>query len=320
LFFSSIEPIYKALDNCLVELTPHFVSFPETEISRKLEDEIKFTGLYNLGFIGLKRHEKVFRILDWWANNLSDKGFSNPDKAQYTDQKWMDFMTIYFDTVELCINRNIGLNVAPWNFFERKVSKTGSTFYVENRNQATDKTPIIFVHFSGINYEKLMNEQIAKEKTITHVIEYDDVDILMQEYAACLQYQKQTIDYYWGMTYSYGKFSNGIAIDTFQRRIYDSYCNEFPDKQDNPFDENSHFFKLLKRKKMLGSIVVQSQQVQSDDKTWKTNRTETIKRIFKLIYLILGYRKYTLFLSFIKRFVRIDNQLFLLGNISFFGK
>lgn len=314
LFFSSIKPIYDILDSCLIELTPHFVTFPETDVSKILEDEIKFTGLYNLGFLGLRRHEKVLKILDWWKHNLSDKGFSDTDKAQYTDQKWMDFMTLYFDGNEICINRNIGLNVAPWNFFERKVIKSDTTFFVEYRNQSANKIPIVFVHFSGINYKKLMDERIAEEKTITHKIDYDDVHLLMNEYAQALSSQKEEIEKYWRMEYSYNKYSNGLSIDKHQRRLYNAFYNKHQNKKDNPFDVNSFFYGLLESKRMtINEQNIQTKQGYSENqKSWKSRKMKHLEKIFRCVYMILGYKKYMLFLGFIKRFARVDNQTFLL--------
>ena len=313
LFFSSIKPVYEALDNAVIELTPHFVTFPQTDISRKLEDELRLAGLYNLGFLGLKRNEKVLKMLDWWKNNLSDKGFSNIDKVQFTDQKWMDFMTLWFDKDELCINKNIGMNVAPWNYFERKIIKDGDSFHIAYRSCAENFVPLIFAHYSGFNYRKLLSAGIIEEKHTAHAVDFDDVKLIMNEYADVLRKKNSEINKYFDMQYSYGIFYDGTKIDLFHRRLYDSYYKNLNKKIENPFDTESSFFLLLVKNRLFDNEKKQNLTKELESNVvLQTKKISQIRSLFCLALKILGYRRYTLFLRFIKKICQTDYQLFLL--------
>jgi hypothetical protein len=54
--------------------------------------------------------------------------FSKYDGEYFTDQKWMDFLPFL-----LSISLDLGLNVAPWNFYEREIVNKDNRFFVKNR-------------------------------------------------------------------------------------------------------------------------------------------------------------------------------------------
>lgn len=58
LFFNNIEAIYKLLDNNLIILTPHITQITEISCSDSPENTWLRSGIFNLGFCGLKNQVK----------------------------------------------------------------------------------------------------------------------------------------------------------------------------------------------------------------------------------------------------------------------
>lgn len=121
LFYSSIGDIFDRLDSHLILMTPHVTQLSEESCSDSPENIWFQCGIYNLGFLAIKRSSKVVQMLKWWNNRLINYCFNDPIKFTFTDQKWMDFIPSFFNSNELWILEDLGFNVAPWNFFERKI-------------------------------------------------------------------------------------------------------------------------------------------------------------------------------------------------------
>lgn len=314
-FYDSTDCIFKILKKYLICLTPHFVTFPENEQSKKFEDEIRSAGLYNLGFLGLQKHSKTTKMLEWWGHNLIDKGFDDPRKFQFTDQKWMDFTSIFFDTSELYITKNLGWNVAPWNYFERKVFIKNNEIMIQNRN-GVESDKLLFVHYSGYDYKKLLNhEKIQKNKG--HEQDYDDVQIILDKYEKALLQDKEEFLSYLNVNYTYGLYSNGTNIEKAHRTLFKSLLiNNFSKMLDNPFDSEGIFYKTLKHNKLIShnSNINYKINIQKEDKTYVINKLRKINKLMRIIYKLLGYDKYLILLRFLRRYSAIENQIFLLDN------
>lgn len=104
-------------------------------------------GMYNLGFIGLKRGAESFRLIQWWKERL--KVHCRIDKCYgiFVDQKWIDLAPLFFDRIKAV--KHPGWNMAWWNFSERKLLQTSEGYAV---NQP--ETPLVFFHFSGFKPER----------------------------------------------------------------------------------------------------------------------------------------------------------------------
>lgn len=144
--FSSLEPLHTSLvaGGSLI-LTPHQLE-PETEWQSIVDNEIGSlqTGIYNFGFLGLNsNHSQGIRFLNYWKERL--KYFSTDDAllGLFTDQKWGNFATIFFQDVVIC--NHPGANVASWNLSQRIFSVDQAGNFLVN------KQPLIFYHFSKAN-------------------------------------------------------------------------------------------------------------------------------------------------------------------------
>jgi hypothetical protein len=99
-------------------------------------------GMYNLGFIGLKRGIESFRLIVWWKERLKDHCRIDKCNGIFVDQKWMDLAPLFFDKIKIA--KHPGLNMAWWNLSERKLLKTESGYAVNDPD-----IPLVFFHFSG---------------------------------------------------------------------------------------------------------------------------------------------------------------------------
>lgn len=133
-------------------------------------------GMYNLGFIGMRRGKESFRLIQWWKERL--KEHCRIDKCQgiFVDQKWMDLAPIFFE--KIIPVKNPGWNMAWWNFSERKLLAIKKGYFV---NEIT--YPLIFFHFSGFKpglkkiTERIFSEIInpESEQILTGLFEaYED--------------------------------------------------------------------------------------------------------------------------------------------------
>ena len=139
--FNRLTEVEVGLDNANILLTPHI--FSPIVFDGKSPQESLFLnyGIYNLGFIAIKQSQESENFLKWWQTWTYNKGYNEPGHGIFVDQLPINYATIFFKGVELINSR--GYNMAPWNLHERKLSKVGSDFIV---NQ---KEPLVFYHFSS---------------------------------------------------------------------------------------------------------------------------------------------------------------------------
>ncbi len=130
-------------------ITPHCVS-PEYRNDNHFFDlSLIKEGLYNAGFFAFNTsNPESKQILKWWMHKLETECFVNTKKGQYVDQTWLNFLPIYFN--EVFVLKNWGYNVAIWNLCERTISQDDKAYYINN----DPKTPLVFFHFSGYNFER----------------------------------------------------------------------------------------------------------------------------------------------------------------------
>lgn len=115
-------------------------------------------GMYNLGFIGLKRGAESFRLIQWWKERLKEHCRIDKCYGIFVDQKWMDLAPLFFDRIKSV--KHPGWNMAWWNFSERKLLQTPEGYVV---NQP--ETPLVFFHFSGFKPEKShLTERVLTEE------------------------------------------------------------------------------------------------------------------------------------------------------------
>ncbi|MGE6551253.1 glycosyl transferase [Bacillus mycoides] len=104
----------------------------------------KMYGKYQAGLIGFKNDLYGLKSVRWWKDKCLDWCSAEPEDGKFGDQKYLDFIPIYFPKVK--VSNNLGINAAPWNCIynnDYKIDKTKNDIYIE-----TDK--LIVYHFACI--------------------------------------------------------------------------------------------------------------------------------------------------------------------------
>jgi len=323
--FSSFNSVFSELDRFKIILTPHIITFNANYKGDRSEKGILSTGVFNLGFLALRKSEEVDKMLSWWGVRLKMQCYIDVLDSYFTDQRWMDFLPCFFDASTLSVSHHLGLNVAPWNFFEREIYNNNGSWYVRIRreininedfykNHKTDHIPLIFVHFSGYDYKNLILGKVV-QNNIPDLAEYIDIDNICILYSEFLQAEKETFNSYIKFPYTYNSYSNGIQITHFQRRIFRSLADEgefFP----SPFSINSgSFYAQLSKKKIL--IKSTQNNVDGLNKLNMPNSNSKLKKInwlMRIIFKLIGIKNYSLLIRLLRPYSRIENQIHLLNS------
>ncbi|WP_266366589.1 glycosyltransferase family protein [Tellurirhabdus rosea] len=151
-------------------LTPHTCS-PINDWLAPNELNHLNTGIFNLGFIGLRRSEETLRFVDWWKKRLAYECRIDLCNGLFVDQHWVNFAPVYFDRVQ--VERHPGYNVAYWNLHERTISRDGDRWLV-------NESELQFFHFSG--YSPYKPEEISKYQNRFTFNDRPDIVALFQDY------------------------------------------------------------------------------------------------------------------------------------------
>lgn len=308
-FFGSPDTIFTLLEDSHIVLTPHLLRL-QTELKQDYPDHLfLLNGTFNLGFLGLKSGIPARRLLDWWHARLIDQCYFDFDKGMATDQKWISLIPSFFSPRELHISLHKGMNVAPWNFDERELRSGPDGWLVMERGTEGAAEPLVFAHFSGINYGALMRGEadyvsLSKGK--------NDCASLIKEYAD--EITRSDFGKYAGLAYSYGQFNDGFVIISLQRRIFRRLTDEglsFP----KPFSTGSgSFYEKLKKAGLIDASVISADKVTNRNIKGFDSKLKYVHLFFKVLQRLLGVRRYSMMIRFLRRFFREENQAFLLDS------
>lgn len=170
--YNKFESLEAGLFENQIILTPHIT---EPINDNKLPDEKDFlnTGIYNLGFIGLKRGEESFKLIKWWKERLKDYCYVDFKNGLFVDQIWMNLAPIFYKKVFILFD--LGYNMAYWNLHERSFVKQADGKYLVN-----NLFPLVFYHFSGYDLSKVY--EISKYQTRTSFTKRPELVDLFNEY------------------------------------------------------------------------------------------------------------------------------------------
>jgi hypothetical protein len=252
----SLNQISNHLDDISIMISPHLISInPPQSIDIKavikLESYLlRNGGIYNGGFLALRKTEESKVFIEWFKKHLRMYGFDNRP-MQSGDQFWLTCVPLYFR--EAYILRDPGANLAYWNLYERTITRDSSgKILVNNR-------PLLFFHFAGFDIKepkKLTRYRIPQGlKIIPGAIEE-----LASEYRRLLigNGYEETKNY----PYAFEKFKNGITITPLIRRAYfemlfhDKAFKGSPFEQYEYFRSRLHFQKLKNNLRTFGKYMI----------------------------------------------------------------
>lgn len=312
--FSSLDEILSALDKFLIILTPQIAGIHIKYNGEHPEWAMNCNGIFNLGFGGYRNSPKVISILKWWDKRLETECFSDRTVGNFTDQKWMDWIPGFLNANEFSSMSSLGMNMAPWNFFERKILSDKGTLFVTYRDKdqiVQRKDKLVFIHFAGYDYSALKRGEI-KRKRIEGLKEYEDLYMAVSLYRNAIVENSQTFDMFIQQPYSYATYDNGDLIEPFHRRLFHGLLMEGQENI-NPFLTcKGSFYKEIKDKKIYDRTHSTMNLSRSNVGDVSSKR-RLIGIIFSTIKKIGGYKRYVPFTKAMIDYCRPEFHTFLLN-------
>ena len=309
--FSSINTILQRLEDYDMVLTPQIVGIHIDYTGEHPEWAMNVNGIFNLGFCGMRKSLITDKIILWWQKRLKTECFADRSIGNFTDQKWMDWMPGLLGNEHLYISHDLGMNMAPWNYFERELFKKNDTLYVRFRtnDNPQHESRLVFIHFAGYDYNKMKQGFIVR-KRIENLQEYKDLHLATEIYCKAIANNKDIFDEFITLPYTYSSYDNGIPISTFHRRLYHGYSEKYGPVR-NPFSTNKEsFYSMIKKKGMIINDNI--------DKISKLNlsnmnrKRKMIGMLFCVLYKFMGYKRYVLFVKSLYNYCRPEWHLFLI--------
>jgi hypothetical protein len=258
MIFSPLDVIFEQLETTSILLTPHNSITP---IGDKYiaSCEISFLkcGLYNAGFLGLKRTDTAKEFILWFKNRLKNFAFDDSSNQEsmhrglFVDQLWLNLVPLYFKEVKYCLEP--GANLGYWNLFDRTLTKDSSG------NIRVNEQPILFIHFSGwdINNPNAVSKysSIYDEKIPNFWVEISNLykdNLLENGYSICSSFP-----------YAFKYFDGGKSILLKMRRQYYNYIMQGKSLPYSPFSTEYYsrlrltflYIDLSKKIPFLGFVV-----------------------------------------------------------------
>lgn len=309
LVFDKLDSIFDSLKKYSIIVTPHITTIEEKYTGSLHENGLLFTGMFNLGFLALKCNDVTNRMLNWWDKRLEDRCFINRMENYFTDQKWMDFLPSFFPS-DLLISHDLGLNFAPWNFYERKVVSRDGKFHVVNRLEGDvgDSFSLKFVHFSGFNYKGLLSNEVS-QGNISNLEIYSDIVEIINDYSKYLKSSRFTE--FVNLTYSYNTFSNGTPISKIYRKLY-RRLTEDGKLFIEPFNSNEAFYKALKNSKLLSEGMSATDKKGVGNMNGVNKKLIKVNKFFSFIFRLLGAERFFMLVRLLRLYSKVENHAYLI--------
>jgi hypothetical protein len=158
--FQPLDKLTADLKQYSLVVTPHTCS-PTPDWERPNEQHHLNTGIFNLGFIGLRNDATARQFVDWWKDRLVYECRIDLCAGMFVDQQWVNFAPVYHDNV--LIDHHKGYNMAYWNLHERYASQTNNGQWQISSPVEEQPQLLQFFHYSGYNPDK--PDEISKYQT-----------------------------------------------------------------------------------------------------------------------------------------------------------
>lgn len=138
--FDKLTHLENTLEKYNIVVTPH-ITTPYNDDKWQNEEDVVNTGVFNFGFVAIRRSESAEKMINWWCAKLYQECVIDLCNGLFVDQHWAEFFPVFFDKV--LIDKHLGNNVAYWNLHERVCS------FIEKRWFINENIPLQFFHYSG---------------------------------------------------------------------------------------------------------------------------------------------------------------------------
>jgi hypothetical protein len=293
LICGSLSPLFDLLDRHGIVLTPHCTSPIESDEQRPSEVDFLLVGVFNLGFIGLRRSEQTEHFLSWWEKRCLNLGYSELRSGLFVDQKWINLVPCFFDSVY--INRDLGCNVAYWNLHERTITRVDGHYVVNGQHM------LRFFHFSGIDIED--ESQLSRHSSRHSLRERPDVAPLFQNYRE--RVFGRGYSNFKNCAYCFGSFSDGSPVTQIARSAFAISEGIFPD--DDPFSTKSDFYRWARSRGLLGTTDTSGEYTFAAYKK-ATSQVRMANKLLSGLLRTVGPNRYTIFMKYLSFISVLRNQ------------
>lgn len=304
LVFQHLDIIFDKLATKDLVLTPHFFTPELTFTGVRSEGLIMFSGIFNLGFLAVRNTDLSARFIAWWSGRLAEQCYVDKFDGLHVDQKWMDFAPAFLGEAFGTIN-HLGMNMAMWNLHERLLYKEGTTYFVQNKIDPTQKDELVFFHFSSFDYygDGMENKLFPRYKS-----KFAEITALVNAYKVRLV-SNGLYDY--KVNYAFGMYDNGEPVTAFHRRFYRIVTEREGKIFNNPFStKDGTFYDILKKNKFLIGPSNSIDKLNETSYSGFDSKIRLINKVFVIVKVLLGATKYALLTKFFIRYFRPENQVF----------
>lgn len=140
--------LFTELDLKSAIVTPHLLFLSSSISNIPQEVEVLLAGVFNGGVVGFRNTLEALTYLDWWSQKTKSQCFLDVSNGLHFEQRWLDFITSFVSN--LGIIRNMGVNVAHWNLYERALRIEDGLLY------AGSEKCLVF-RFSGFDENNPIN-------------------------------------------------------------------------------------------------------------------------------------------------------------------
>jgi len=235
--FKPLEEVEEALERKSIVLTPH-ITKPYHDNYYPSEVNILQSGVFNLGFIAIKKSSITQKFLDFWKEKLFIDCISAVDKGLFVDQKWCDFIPVMFNDYEIIFHP--GYNVAYWNLHERVLYKKNDNWYVNDK-------PLVFFHFSG--FSPLDPDRLSKHQNRFSIEDTKFINELFTFYKNELI--KADYEIYSSLEYGFETLPNGTKIPLDLIRDFMQWAVRNKVKVPSPLKKPDEFCKFVMSKGII---------------------------------------------------------------------
>jgi hypothetical protein len=205
--YSRMERLEKVFEEgASVVVIPH-ITIPSEDGLVPNDYHFLQSGVFNLGFIALRRCEESLNYAKWWGRRLQTQCASDVRNNLFTDQRWCDLAPCFLD--QLKVFKDPGYNIAYWNLAQREVT------YDSNQGWLVNGQPLVFFHFSGVSADK--PKMVSKHQ---NRLQWEDITSSQPLFA---DYRQALLDAGWKDTkrwpYAYAQ-AGGLKINTLIRIRY----------------------------------------------------------------------------------------------------
>ena len=238
----SLTPLFRKLDDCDILLTPHLDTDYPNDGLRPDDSHILKSGIYNLGFIGVRQSTNTQNFLTWWQGKLVNNCVIDHAKGYFVDQKYIDLAFCLFPNMEMY--QEVTANVAYWNLHSRTISNRNNQWYVND-------LPMEFFHFSGFNPQT--TNELSKHQNRFSFQELHDLSRLFDEYGKLLLNNDWKKTSTWN--YQHGFYTNGREINYLERKVFRLAFTQ--KHRGDPFVRASHsaqFWRMVCKFKLVNKL------------------------------------------------------------------